>query len=461
MSSIDKVSLWLAPLSAAVLFALPVAFAPPSVHAFSLEEFDKGFGAWKMSPRYVGRSSRPGWSIGTRAGEEAAMNSPTTAYTTYYWKLLSEVDLGKAVSPVLEVKYDFLGNNYESFAVQVGPIGARRSADYTTLYEVTEATGGESTEVVDLSEYVGQEVTVRLLLKKRYGVVERRTGLYVYRLGIRSDVSFEPTPTEPELVSVGAFNVQVFGKSKMRKADVPEILGQMIARYDLLAFQEIRDASGQALEELAGILADQTGDAFEHVVSDRLGRTRSKEQYAYFYRPDKLTLVDSYHFDDGPEPDDDVFEREPFVALWDTVAGDLDFATIVVHTSPRRAEEEVDALADVVADVVNQWGETDIVVLGDFNAGCRYLSQEQLSALALWTNPDASWWISQDADTTVSSTHCPYDRIVTLGSLTDGVVEGSSQVYLFDQDLVLSNEMARTVSDHYPVEVVLDVAGLP
>ena len=137
------------------------------------------------------------------------------------------------------------------------------------------------------------------------------------------------------------------------------------------------------------------------------------------------------------------------------------FATIVVHTSPRSAEEEVDALADVVADVVNQWGETDIVVLGDFNAGCRYLSQEQLSALALWTNPDASWWISQDADTTVSSTHCPYDRIVTLGALTGGIVEGSSQVYLFDQDLVLSDRLARTVSDHYPVEVLLDVTSVP
>jgi len=461
MVSMHEMLMRTAFLVLATALGAALLLSPSEAQAFAIEGFEKGFGEWKMSPRNIGRTSRPGWIITSHDGEEAAMNSPTSASTTYYWNLAAEVDLGRAVSPVMELKYEFLGNSYESFTVQVGPLGARRNADYTTLYEVTEASGQPATDEVDLADYAGQKVTLRLVVKKSHGIVARSPGLYVHKVGIRSQVNFDPTPEEPAQVAIAAFNVQVFGKSKMTKVDVPEIISQTIARYDLLAFQEIRDASGEAIEELAGILADQTDNGFEYVISDRLGRTRSKEQYAYFYRPDKLTLVDSYHFDDGEEPDDDQFEREPFVALWDSVAGDLDFATIVVHTSPRRAEAEVDALADVVADVVNQWGETDIVVLGDFNAGCTYLNQDQLSALALWTNPDASWWISQDADTTVSSTHCPYDRIVTLGALTGGIVEGSSQVYLFDQDLVLSDRLARTVSDHYPVEVLLDVTSVP
>ena len=61
----------------------------------------------------------------------------------------------------------------------------------------------------------------------------------------------------------------------------------------------------------------------------------------------------------------------------------------------------------------------------------------------------------------MSSTHCPYDRIVTLGNLTSAIVDGSSEIYLFDQDLVLSSRMARQVSDHYPVELLLNLSQVP
>ena len=69
-----------------------------------------------------------------------------------------------------------------------------------------------------------------------------------------------PTPTTPpdsldlggnqssnETLRIGAFNIQVFGISKVSKPDVMDILADIIRIYDIIAIQEIRDASQTAL----------------------------------------------------------------------------------------------------------------------------------------------------------------------------------------------------------------------
>ena len=54
-------------------------------------------------------------------------------------------------------------------------------------------------------------------------------------------------------------------------------------------------------------------------------------------------------------------------------------------------------------------GVEDILLLGDFNADCGYVSQIEMSSLAL-TSYLYHWWVPDEADTTVSGTHCAYDR---------------------------------------------------
>lgn len=49
--------------------------------------------------------------------------------------------------------------------------------------------------------------------------------------------------------------------------------------------------------------------------------------------------------------------------------------------------------------------------MGDFNAGCKYLSKKKTKSLRLYTEADFTWLISDSTDTTVKeSTSCPYDR---------------------------------------------------
>ena len=440
-----------------VLATATLLFALDARAFYEMQEFEEGSGEWTMSPQMIGRSSTPGWQTITNDGEASLKASPTGTRYTYYWKLIRDLDLSQAEDPELEVKFHFKGHEYEYFAIQIGPEGATRNNQFSTMQQETEATGDPQEVYLDLTPWAGQRVRIRLLLKKPYNVVENKIGLYVHRIGVVTSVTSEPAPPEPNLVAVGAFNCQVFGRTKMGKENVPSVIVDTIMRYDLLAFQEIRDSSGTSVVDLVAQLDTESGSAYDMVISDRLGRTSSKEQYAYFYKPDKLTLLDSYHFEDGVEPDEDLFQREPFIARFQETGGDFDFAVVVIHTSPDYAVEEIGLLHDVVVDVDATWGEQDVFVLGDFNASCTYFDGDDLPGTALWTDPAYTWWIDHNVDTTVSTTNCAYDRIVTSGDLTSLVVQDTAGVFLYDQAFVLDEDLARQVSDHYPVEITVDL----
>ncbi len=258
-------------------------------------------------------------------------------------------------------------------------------------------------------------------------------------------------------ILLGAFNVQVFGISKMDKPDVPERLADIITRYDVILIQEIRDISETAVYELLDIVNDNGAGEYELLLSDRLGRTSSKEQYAYFYRKEVLAVLDSYHYDDGLEPDLDSFQREPFLARFQVIGRTLNFSLIAIHTDPDEAVTEVDTLVDVFDDMGSHWQETEVLLLGDFNADCSYVTETDQSGIRLFQDSRFIWWIGDEMDTTTSNTDCAYDRIVTHADLQGRVVNGSAQVFRFDLVYGLSEEDTEIVSDHYPVEIRINV----
>ena len=52
----------------------------------------------------------------------------------------------------------------------------------------------------------------------------------------------------------------------------------------------------------------------------------------------------------------------------------------------------------------------DIILLGDFNTGCSYVTSSEWVKIRLFTDKSYHWLITDDVDTTVSNTVCPYDR---------------------------------------------------
>lgn len=56
------------------------------------------------------------------------------------------------------------------------------------------------------------------------------------------------------------------------------------------------------------------------------------------------------------------------------------------------------------------------ILMGDFNAGCSYLDVTERSSNVLFT--DSRFQIMTSNDTTVSTSSCPYDRIVSSKTLS-------------------------------------------
>ncbi|RYZ66660.1 MAG: hypothetical protein EOP09_12320, partial [Proteobacteria bacterium] len=57
-------------------------------------------------------------------------------------------------------------------------------------------------------------------------------------------------PRSVEKLEVGSFNLQVFGESKVNKPHVIDPVIQILARYDIVFIQEIRDDKGHAIYKL-------------------------------------------------------------------------------------------------------------------------------------------------------------------------------------------------------------------
>lgn len=111
-----------------------------------------------------------------------------------------------------------------------------------------------------------------------------------------------------------------------------------------------------------------------------------------------------------------------------------EFVLIPQHTAPANASKELEALYHVLQDVRKMWRtevraglqagrqrgnkpsrfsscEQDVMLLGDFNADCAYLSRRARAKLQLVTDTKLHWLIADKTDTTVrASTTCSYDR---------------------------------------------------
>ena len=254
-----------------------------------------------------------------------------------------------------------------------------------------------------------------------------------------------PTIDNNGTIKVAAFNLQIFGTTKAGKPEVMEVLSKIIRNYDVIAVQEIRDSSQASLPMLRDAVNSMGSPQYEYVVSERLGRTTSKEQYAYIYNTQTIQQIGSpYTYPDS----NDLIQREPYVSEFKAKNGNFDFVLITIHTDPDTATQEINDMPEVVEDARSRYqGEGDFIVMGDLNADCSYFNENSQSPLR---SGDYYWIINNSIDTTTKSTDCTYDRIIkTNPAKTD--FTGDSGVFRFDTAYNLNYNNTIAVSDHYPV----------
>ncbi len=269
------------------------------------------------------------------------------------------------------------------------------------------------------------------------------TLILVAGCGIADKKIEEGREQQRDYIKVASFNIQVFGQSKINKPDVMDILSRIIKRYDVVAIQEVRSKEQNVIPTLLSYVNDADTE-YDYIISERLGRTGSKEQYAFVYNTKTVDLIpgSSYVTDDS----DDVFEREPFVAFFRS--GNFDFKVVNNHIKPDDVPAELNQLATIINDIYDSSSEKDILVLGDMNADGSYFNEENLVVIfPLWIQ-----LIGNGEDTTVAVSDNTYDRMMTRDTTANVEYTGASDVFRWDNEYGITDaSFVKKVSDHYPV----------
>ncbi len=251
-----------------------------------------------------------------------------------------------------------------------------------------------------------------------------------------------PATSDTDAIRIASYNIQVFGVSKLGKPEVMAILADVVRRFDVVAIQEIRSADQTVLPQFIQMV-NSTGRQYSYVLGPRLGRTSSKEQYAFVYDTEKIELFpDSVHTVDDPQ---DLLHREPLVARF-RVRGPpaeqaFTFTLANIHTDPDETDTELDALAEVFRRVKDSRVDDDLILLGDLNVDEQHLG--------LLGQVEGIRYVIA-GQTTNTRRDKSYDNIVFSAPDTTEFTGGYGVLDLM-AEYGLSEEAALKVSDHFPV----------
>ncbi len=243
-------------------------------------------------------------------------------------------------------------------------------------------------------------------------------------------------------IRIASYNIQVFGTSKIGKPQVMDILVNVARRFDVVAIQEIRSVDQTILPRFVDLI-NAEGARYDYVIGPRLGRTSSKEQYAFVYDTNRIELDRSSVYT-ASDPQDSL-HREPLVAHF-RVRGPppekaFTFQLVNIYTDPDETDIELDALADVFAAVQQAGNEDDVILLGDLN-----VDEYHLGRLGLL--PGIAYAIS--GTTTNTRRDKMYDNLVFDARAT-AEFTGRSGVLDVMIEFGLTEQQALEVSDHFPV----------
>jgi deoxyribonuclease-1-like protein len=248
-------------------------------------------------------------------------------------------------------------------------------------------------------------------------------------------------------IRIASFNIQVFGTEKAKYAGIMQTLAGVIHNFQIVAIQEIRTKDDYFLTNFLRDYVNAGGARqYDYVIGPRLGRSSSKEQYAFIY--DTAAIEVNRQTISTVNDPQDLMHREPFFAQF-RVRGPVPndaftFILVNVHTDPDETDEELDTMADVYLAVrQSSGGEDDIVLLGDFNVDENHLGR-------LGKIPGIRPIVN--GVPTNTRQNAAYDNIIVHQQST-AEFTGRWGVFDFRQlfNPPLSLDMAQKVSDHLPV----------
>jgi len=264
-----------------------------------------------------------------------------------------------------------------------------------------------------------------------------------------------PVRRDKDTIKVASFNIQVFGNAKAEKPHVMSRLAEIVRQFDVVAIQEIRSTDVGLIPRFVEQI-NSAGLHYDFVIGPRVGRTKTKEQFAFIFDTSSLE-VDRQQVYTVEDPLD-VLHREPLVA-WFRVRGPhpsqaFTFSLVNVHVDPDEVSSEMAVMDDVFRAVRDDArGEDDVILLGDFNA-----DESKFGELA--TIPGITWAISGKPTNTRGSEL--YDNLF-LQRVATSEYSGRNGVFDFLRHYNLTLDEGLEISDHMPVwaEFSIYEGGLP
>jgi len=261
------------------------------------------------------------------------------------------------------------------------------------------------------------------------------------------------TPAAPESIGVASYNAAVLGAAKASRPGTMGALAAIVARFDLMALQEVGSNDSSASDESCDrVLAALVERAAEVSGGAPFAYLRGG-QYAFVYRTDRLEAQALPAIASAGR-----FAYPPLSARFRAKGLPLDFVMITAHTRPSLAASEVPALADAMYEAAIAYGEPDVICVGDFNADGAYYDEGEASVLAAFPAGRFATVVPNDADTTVASGSLAYDRIELTSSMAGdwtgdwGVLRPADILDLSAcEGTKTTAGTERALSDHYPV----------
>lgn len=294
-----------------------------------------------------------------------------------------------------------------------------------------------------------------------YAVATKWRDLGLDRISLPGKPASSEVDAQPSgaTIRIASFNIQAFGHSKLEKQHVMEKLVSVVRRFDIVAIQEVRSKQQDVLPRFVELINANDGGAnnggangggkeggrqYDFVISGRLGRTTSQEQYAFVFDTQRIEIDRRYAYtvaDPG-----DRLHREPFVAAFRVRGPPPDqaftFTLINIHTDPDEVDQELSALDDVYRAVqYDGRGEDDVILLGDLNTHSGRLGE-------LGRIPYLTCVIAEKKTNTRQDKQ--YDNILFHGEATSEFT-GRSGVVNFKDEGGLTLQQALEISDHLPI----------
>lgn len=278
-------------------------------------------------------------------------------------------------------------------------------------------------------------------LRARYWLTPLPQALLLASLLLAAGVNAQGEP-----VTLASWNVLRLGDGGQKSYPA---LAQIVERFDLVALQEVMNEEG--LSRLKDAVVNASGEPWEGLISEPVGRRGEPERYAFLWRPRTVQYVDGAALYVDPR---NRFDREPFSARFRLRSSGNEVTVATVHVrhgkDKNERRREAEALAEYWTWLRQTYGSTPPLLMGDFNLEPQDKAWTGLRAHARPLLTDGASTLS----TTEARVANLYDNIwvptqselpiLSVGVLTYPSVLGWSH-----------KKARRHVSDHAPVYIVL------